>query len=115
MYRFNKIKAVLLFFILTIVVFGCQNAPKTLAQEEDSVNSVEKVYLTLEVEGMTCGGCVRTVQGALTAIDGVDSAFASRVDKQVKVLVDTSKVSIDKMQEAINAKGYTAGNLFQQN
>lgn len=113
MYRFNKIKAVLLFFTLTIVVFGCQNTPKTSAQEEASVSSVEKVYLTLEVEGMTCGGCESTVQGALTAIDGVDSAFASHIDKQVKIFVDTTKVNIADMQKVINAKGYTAGNLVE--
>ena len=113
MYRFNKIKAVLLFFILTIVVFGCQNTTNSSTKEEASASSVEKVYLTMEVEGMTCGGCERTVQGALIAIDGIDSAFASHTEKQVRILVDTSLVSLTKMQEAINAKGYTAGNLFQ--
>lgn len=113
MYRFNKIKAVLLFFILGIVVFGCQNAPNSSAQEEVSATSVEKVYLTLEVEGMTCGGCERTVQGALTAIEGIDSAFASHVDKQVKIFVDTAKVNIIEMQKAIDAKGYTTGNIVE--
>lgn len=113
MYRFNTIKAVLLFFILTIVVFGCQNAANSSAQDEVSASSVEKVYLTLEVEGMTCSGCEQTVQGALTAIDGIDSAFASHIDKQVKIFVDTSQVSLIEMQEAINTIGYTAGNLFE--
>jgi copper chaperone CopZ len=113
MYRF-KIKAILLFFIISIVVFGCGNTTNSSSQKEEAnVDVVEKVYLALEVEGMTCGGCERTVQGALTAIEGIDSAFASHIDKQVKVLVDTNKVKLSEMQEAIQAKGYTAKQLFQ--
>ena len=104
MYKFNNSKAVLLFFILAITAFGCQNAPKA-----SKMDGNPKVYLEIAVDGMTCSGCEHTVQGALTAIDGVDSAFASHIDKEVKVLVDTSRVSLKEMQKAINAKGYSAG------
>jgi len=71
------------------------------------------VYMSLTVEGMTCAGCENTVQGALTAIDGIDSAFASHIDKQVRVLVDSTQVSLKEMQEAIIAKGYDAGELIK--
>lgn len=108
MYKLNKLKTFLLFFILGIAVFGCQNATNTSAQNEAS-----KVYVSLDVEGMTCSGCEKTVQDALIAIDGIDSAFASHTAKQVKVFVDTTNVSLKEIQEVINAKGYTAGELVK--
>ncbi|MDA3907377.1 MAG: cation transporter [Bacteroidales bacterium] len=108
MYKLNKLKAFVLFFILGIAVLGCQNATKTSAKNEAS-----KVYVSLAVDGMTCSGCEKTVQGALIAIDGIDSAFASHVEKQVKVFVDTTNVSLIEIQDAINAKGYTAGELVK--
>lgn len=112
MLKLIRIKAILLFFILGIVVFGCQNAPNTSAKETASV-STPKVYMNVAVEGMTCGGCERTVQGALTAIDGIDSAFASHVDKHVRILVDTARVKLPDIQQAINEKGYTAGDFIK--
>lgn len=111
MFKIVHIKAFMLFFILSIAVFGCQNAPKTSADK--TIVDAPKVYVTLAVEGMTCGGCEKTVQGALVEIDGIDSAFASHVDKEVKILVDTTTVSLKQMQEAVNGKGYTAGDLIK--
>lgn len=108
MKKLNQMKAVALFFILIIAVFGCQNAPKNT--EQNTTTSVaQKEYVSIAVDGMTCGGCEMTVQNALLELNGVDSAFASHVEKQVTVLVDVSKVSIQDMQKAINDKGYTAG------
>lgn len=112
MFKLNTLKAFLLFFILGIAVFGCQNAPNTSAKETASV-STPKVYMNVAVEGMTCGGCEQTVQGAVTSIDGIDSAFASHIDKQVRILVDTSKVKLQDIQNAINDKGYTAGTYIK--
>ncbi len=112
MYKLNKLKAFLLFFILGISIFGCGNATNSSSQSEDSAIA-QKVYISLAVDGMTCSGCEKTVQGALTAIEGIDSAFASHIDKQVKILVDTTRVSIQEMQKAINEKGYTAGEILE--
>lgn len=102
-------KAFMLFFLLAITVFGCQNANTSSSQSE---NSQEKVYITLAVDGMTCTGCENTVQKALIGMEGVDSAFASHTNKSVRILVDTSAVSVKEMQQIIEKKGYTAGNIL---
>ena len=96
--------------MLAITVFGCQNANTNSSQKEASQ---DKVYITLAVEGMTCSGCESTVQKALIGMEGIDSAFASHTDKLVKILVDTSAVSIIEMQQIIEKKGYTAGNVLK--
>lgn len=62
----------------------------------------------LQVEGMTCGGCVRSVTKAVQSVDGnarVDVDLASK-----KVTVE-SQAGLDAVKGAISEAGYdvTAG------
>ena len=41
--------------------------------------------ITLKVDGMTCGGCVKSVQKALNAHDGVTEAVADLDNASVDV------------------------------
>ena len=59
---------------------------------------------TLKVEGMSCGHCVRAVEGALKEIGA-----EGRVDlanKSVDITYDEGQVSIEKIKEAIEEQGY---------
>lgn len=58
------------------------------------------------VEGMTCSGCERTVSKVISNIDGVASAKADLGSSTVSVEYDSSKVTIDKIKEAVNKVGY---------
>ncbi|MFC3419348.1 copper chaperone CopZ [Salinicoccus hispanicus] len=60
----------------------------------------------IKVEGMTCGHCKSSVEGALNKLDGVDSATVSLEDNQVAVQYDASKVSNDALNDAIEDQGY---------
>ena len=64
---------------------------------------MEKV---LGVNGMSCGHCKMSVEGALKKLDGVHGAVVSLENKNVAVNFDDSKVSFDQMKEAIEAQGY---------
>lgn len=60
--------------------------------------------VTLQVEGMSCGHCVKAVEGALEPLGArgeVDLA-----GKNVKVAYDESKVSLEQIREAIEEQGY---------
>lgn len=58
------------------------------------------------VEGMTCAGCERTVSKVVSNIEGVANAKADLVSSTVSVEYDPSKVTIDRIKEAINQVGY---------
>ena len=58
------------------------------------------------VEGMTCSGCERTVSKVVGNIEGVTSSKAELSSSTVTVEYDPSKVSIDKIKEAVNRVGY---------
>ena len=60
---------------------------------------------TLKVEGMTCNHCKAAVEGALTELDGVESAIVSLQDHRVAV-IHNDKISKRAMIEAIEEQGY---------
>ncbi len=58
------------------------------------------------VEGMTCSGCERTVSKVVGNIEGVTSSKADLKSSTVSVEYDPSKVTIDKIKNAVNGVGY---------
>ncbi|WP_200411169.1 copper chaperone CopZ [Virgibacillus salexigens] len=61
---------------------------------------------TLNVQGMTCGNCKMSVEGALKKLDGVSAAEVNLDTGNVEVTFDESKVHVDAMKEAIEEQGY---------
>ncbi|WP_114166402.1 copper chaperone CopZ [Exiguobacterium sp. TNDT2] len=60
---------------------------------------------TLKVEGMTCNHCKAAVEGALTELEGVESAIVSLQDHRVDV-IHNDNISVKTMIEAIEEQGY---------
>ena len=58
---------------------------------------------TYKVTGMSCGGCVSTVEKTLKGVKGIANAVVSLPDN-AEVEMDT-QVTTDEMQEAINKVG----------
>ena len=62
----------------------------------------------LKVDGMTCGGCVRSVTSVLKALPGVATAEVSLADGEAKVSFDPALASLAQLREAIENAGYEA-------
>lgn len=58
------------------------------------------------VQGMTCGGCERSVQNALTSHKGVVAAKADRTSGVVAVEFDPALIQKDALAKAITAAGF---------
>lgn len=65
---------------------------------------MEKIQIP--VKGMTCGGCVRTVQRKLSATAGVSSAEVNLDRGQATVEYDPGLTSPGKLKSAIESVGY---------
>jgi copper chaperone CopZ len=61
----------------------------------------------VEVRGMHCGGCERTVSAAVRALPGVERADADFVAEEVCVTFDPGRVGLDEIRTAVRAAGFS--------
>lgn len=59
-----------------------------------------------KVEGMTCGGCERSIQNVLTKHAGVVSAKADHVSAKVSVEFDPAQTRPQLIAQAITDAGF---------
>ena len=69
--------------------------------------------LTIPVEGMTCGGCVSSVQRALGRIPGVSEAVATLAPAQVAVSYDAVATDAARLVQGIEDAGYEVPATWQ--
>jgi copper chaperone len=62
----------------------------------------------LKVNGMTCGGCVRSVGNVLKAVPGVTGAEVSLEKSEAKVTFDPAVANQAALRKAIEDAGYEA-------
>lgn len=60
----------------------------------------------IKVEGMTCGGCVKSIQNALTGRNGVDNATADLDAGTVTIEFDGKRIQRSALEQAIVDAGF---------
>ena len=65
-------------------------------------------HITLNIDGMTCNGCVASVTKILQGVEGVASATVGLADKRAEVTFDATKTSVDALIAAVEDGGYDA-------
>ncbi|MFD0048176.1 copper chaperone CopZ [Actinomycetes bacterium NPDC127524] len=61
---------------------------------------------TLNVKGMTCGHCVKAVEGSVGELSGVSSVTVHLKEEKVDVEFNPSEVSLSEIKETIDDQGY---------
>ena len=64
--------------------------------------------LTLNIEGMTCGGCVKSVTRILEGVEGVAKAEVSLEGKSALIEFDPAKTCAAALIEAVEDGGFDA-------
>jgi len=105
-----KIKNLLILIIL--FAFACNTAPKEkIVQKEGTTEKVAMVNvqkIELNIEGMTCTGCESAIQKTINEFEGVYSSKADYVNGIAVLELDSTKVDVIKVKDAINELGYEA-------
>ncbi len=101
-------KNALLVSFLLVFLFSCsqtsQQADEQTNKTEVNVTAIKT--LELQVSGMTCEGCEKTIETALTNLNGVVSAEALHIEGITTVSFDTTLVNADLLSQTINNLGY---------
>ena len=62
--------------------------------------------VTLNVQGMSCGHCVSSVEKSVGNLDGVKEVKVHLESGEVDVSFEEDKVSLDVIKETIDDQGY---------
>ncbi|HEX8997027.1 MAG TPA: copper ion binding protein [Ktedonobacterales bacterium] len=65
------------------------------------------VETTLSVPDVSCEHCVKTINGALGSLSGVEQVSTDIPSKTVHLTYDAAQVSMDKIEEVLDDAGYT--------
>lgn len=65
--------------------------------------------IILSVTGMTCGGCVSSVQKVLTALPGVQRVEVSLTPGQARVVTDPARIDRAALVQAVIDAGFGVG------
>ena len=62
--------------------------------------------VTFNIDGMTCGGCVKAAAGHAVDVEGVEKAEVSLENKNAVITFDESKTDADALIDAVEDGGY---------
>ncbi len=65
------------------------------------------VETTLSVPDVSCEHCVKTINGALGVVAGVEQVSTDIPSKTVHLKYDAGQVSMEKIEEILDDAGYT--------
>lgn len=65
---------------------------------------MEKV--TLNVQGMSCGHCVNSIEGSVGELNGVSKVKVNLENGTVDVEFNDKEVTLEKIKETIDDQGY---------
>ncbi len=84
-----------------------QPSSQAMPIDAETENQANKTVV-IAVEGMTCEGCATHINETLKKLNGVVSAEASYPNKNVKVVYNPKKITLEQIKKAINEIGYKA-------
>jgi copper chaperone len=63
--------------------------------------------ITLSVPDVSCEHCVKTVNGALGALPGVEAVNVDLASKIVRLRYEPAQVTLERIEETLDEAGYT--------
>ncbi|MEO5580421.1 MAG: metal-binding (seleno)protein [Gemmatimonadaceae bacterium] len=87
---------------------GSRSANEKRGSGDSLLPAAGRKTAILNVEGMTCGGCVLGVRKVLSRLAGVSKAEVSYEKRRAVVTYDPAVVTTTQMIAAIKTLGYTA-------
>lgn len=107
--------ATAILFMIVSISCNAQSAEKKGEKEKSEINKETVTKIRMSVNGMSCMGCVANVKNTIEELEGVKEVEVSLEEKQAIVTYVSTKIQPEKIQDAVNKKGFTAGKPEKQN
>ena len=107
-HTFSKSSLVITAIAVVAIAFFAGNAFSTAPADKKKAGD-GNARAVLKVDGMSCSGCVFTIQNSLAGFDGIADVQVDVAAGTTRILYDrTKQPNADKMAAAITASGYPA-------
>lgn len=70
--------------------------------------------LTVKLRGMSCASCASNIEEAISSVPGVSECNVNFGTEQATVKYDPQKTNLEEIQDAVDAAGYSAAPLQEQ-
>ena len=84
------------------------NTEFTKTNRKGNARMAEIRETVLSVPDISCEHCVKTINGALGVLPGVESVATDIPSKSVRLRYDEGQVSIDQIEATLDDAGYTS-------
>lgn len=85
---------------------GCSKSEDVSAKTVAEVPAKTQI-IEVGVEGMTCQGCVSSIETAIAAVDGVVEQKVNLEANSASITFDPSRTDAEKLAKVIGDAGYT--------
>jgi copper chaperone len=75
--------------------------------KENTMETTASREITLSVPDVSCEHCVKTIDGALGALPGVDAVNVDLASRTVRLRYDPAQVTLDRIEETLDDASYT--------
>ncbi len=102
-----------LLLITAFVISSCgdngKKEPSNAKNANEQTKTVAVKKVQIPVDGMTCSACQSNVRRTIKNMEGVKDVEVSLKDRSALVTYIPTMVKPEQIKQAINDKGYTAG------
>ncbi len=102
-----KLSCLILAAVISTFAFSYSVVQASCTVCEDVEKHPKTKDVTLNVKGMTCGGCESKVKKALSACKGVSDVKVDHKDGKAELHLEDGKGSVDDLLKAVKNLGYT--------
>ncbi len=75
---------------------------------------MDKDNATLKLRGMSCASCANSIEDAIRSVPGVSACSVNFGAEQASVTYDSKKTDLEAIQDAVDAAGYSAQPVQEQ-
>lgn len=98
-----------IFYLFVLLAFvACQSGNKNQQSNDEAAKvTVQVVETTINVGGMHCDMCEKSIEKGVNQLQGIEFVKASLNDSTAKVKFDASKTNLTEIEKAIEKRGYS--------
>lgn len=93
----------LIYLILIIAFAACQSGNKKV----ENSTEVKVVEATIDIGGMHCENCVKSIEKGINGVEGIAEAIVSLNDSNAAVKFDATKTDLVSIEKAIEKRGFS--------